>query len=407
MSDRPIPAAPAQTFATRSPERSMRALEWRGAGDVKVVERPRPVLAEAHDVIVRVTTTTICGSDLHLYHNEVPGMRVGDVLGHECMGIVEEVGPDVRRVRPGDRVVVSAIIAEGRCWYCQQGLFSLCDGTNPSLAMEALYGHCIAGVFGYSHMTGGYDGGQAQYIRVPYADVNCLHVPPSLSDEQVLFLSDIVCTGWHANELGEVGPGDTVAVWGCGPVGLMAQAWARVRGAERIIAIDNIPYRLEVARQRLGVEAINFAEDDPVTTTLRELTGGRGVDVAIEAAGFRYAKSLLHKIERAVKLETDAFDTLSEAIRSLRKGGRLSVIGDYFGYANHVPIGALMEKGLTMRGSQVHVQRYWHDLLGRIERGEFDPTFVISHRMALEEAAEAYKLFDEKRDRALKIVLSA
>ena len=407
MSDDTLPAPPAQHHATPDPERTMKALEWRGTRDVHVSERPRPVLGQPHDVIVRITTTTICGSDLHLYHNEVPGMRKGDVLGHECMGIVEEVGPAVRNVRPGDRVVVSAVIAEGECFYCRQGLFSLCDGTNPSLAMEALYGHCTAGIFGYSHLTGGYDGGQAEYIRVPYADMNCLHVPDHLHDEQVLFLSDIACTGWHANELGEVGPGDTVAVWGCGPIGLMSIAWARARGAERIIAIDNIPYRLEVARQRFGVEAINFAEDDPIATTLRELTHGRGIDVAIEAAGFRYAKSLLHKVERALKLESDAVDTLSEAIKALRKGGRLAIVGDFFGYANHFPIGALMEKGLTVRGSQVHVQRYWHDLLGRIDRGEFDPTFVISHRMPLDRAAEAYRLFDEKADNALKIVLSA
>ncbi|PCC69371.1 Threonine dehydrogenase [Nannocystis exedens] len=394
----------AQQFAEQAPSTMMKALEWHGAQDVRVVERPRPVLGEDHDVIVRVTATTICGSDLHLYHHSVPGMRVGDVLGHECMGIVEEAGPAVQSVRSGDRVVVSAVIAEGNCAYCQAGLYSLCDVTNPSEVMEALYGHCTAGIFGYSHLTGGYDGGQAEFIRVPFADVNCLPVPPTLSDEQVLFLSDIVSTGWHANELGAVQPGDTVAVWGCGPVGLMAQAWARVRGAERVIAIDRVKYRLNVARQALGSEAIDLAEDD-VMSTLRELTRGRGPDVAIEAVGFRYPKTLLHKVERALKLETDAIDTLTEAIRSLRKGGRLAIVGDYFGYANHLPVGAMMEKGLIVRGAQVHVQSYWRDLLRRIELGELDPTFVISHRMRLDEAAEAYRLFDRKEDNALKIVL--
>jgi threonine dehydrogenase-like Zn-dependent dehydrogenase len=396
--------APAQTAVRREQARRMRAVEWHGARDIRVAERPRPILGEPHDAVVRVTSASICGSDLHLYHHAMPGLQVGDVLGHECMGVVEEVGPDVRALRPGQRVVVSAIVADGSCAWCRAGQFSLCDATNTSVVMEAMYGHCTAGGFGYTHLAGGYDGGQAEYVRVPFADVNCLPVPDGVADEQVLLLSDVVSTGWHANVLSEVGPGDTVAVWGCGPVGLMAMAWARVRGAARIFAIDHLPYRLDVARGRLGAETIDFAEDD-VLTALRELTRGQMPDVAIEAAGFRYAKSLRHRIQRAVGLETDAIDSLAEAIRGVRKGGRLAIVGDFFGYTNQFPVGAMMEKSITVRGGQVHVQAYWRGLLDRILRGELDPTFIISHRMPLAQAPEAYRLFDEKADQALKIVL--
>jgi len=383
----------------------VKALVYHGNEDVRVEERPKPVLGGPGDALVRVTMTTICGSDLHLYHGEIPDLRDGDILGHEFVGVVEEVGSEVRNVRPGDRVVVSAVIACGACWYCQQGLFSLCDTTNPNPVMQELYGHSTAGIFGYSHLVGGYDGGQAEYVRVPYADVNCLVVPNVLSDEQVLFLSDILCTGWHATEMGEVRAGQTLAVFGCGPVGLMAMEAARVRGVERIIAIDQVPFRLSVARERFGAEAINFHEDEPVKT-LRELTQGRGPDVCIEAVGFRYSRSLRHTVQKKMKLETDAIDALSDAIRSVRKGGTVSIVGDFIGFANQFPVGAMMEKGLTVRGGQVHVQRYWRDLLERIRVGEIDPTFVITHRMRLDQAEEAYQLFDSKADNVLKVVLT-
>ncbi|HEY8490937.1 MAG TPA: zinc-dependent alcohol dehydrogenase [Dehalococcoidia bacterium] len=382
----------------------MRALVYHGPEDVRVEERPKPVIGGPGDALVRVTNTTICGSDLHLYHGDIPDTREGDVFGHEFMGVVEEVGPEVRTLHPGDRVVVAAVIADGTCWFCQHGQFSLCDGTNPNPVMQEIYGQSIAGVFGYSHLVGGYDGGQAEYVRVPYADVGCLKVPEELRDEQVLFLSDILCTGWMAAENGGVGPGQTVAVFGCGPVGLMAMASARIMGAQRIIAIDRIGYRLDVARERFRAETINYDEDEPVKT-LRELTHGRGPDVCIDATGFRYARSLRHRVQKRVKLESDAIDALSDAIRAVRKGGTVSIIGDYIGFANQFPIGAVMEKGLTLRSGQVHVQRYWRPLLERIQRGELDPTFVITHRMPLDRAPEAYRLFDRKADGVLKVLL--
>ncbi len=383
-------------------QETMKALVWKGVGKVAVEDVPRPAVGEPHEAIVRITSTTICGSDLHLYHGSIPAMREGDILGHECMGVVDEVGDDVQNVAVGDRVVVSAVIADGSCWFCRQGLFSACDGTNKSGVMDKMYGYTPAGIFGYSHLTGGYPGGQAEYIAVPFADVNCLHVPGTLSDEQALFLSDIVSTGWHANEVGEVKEGQTIAVWGCGPVGLMAQEWARYRGAH-VIAIDGIDYRLEVAQQR-GSDVIDL--DDDVLETLKRVNEGRGPDVCMECAGFRYAKSLHHKIERAVKLETDSIDALSECIRACGKAGSVAIIGDFVGYANHFPVGAFMEKGLRAGSGQVNVQRYWRDLLAIIERGEFDPTFVITHRWPLERAAEAYEMFDNKDDDCIKVFLT-
>jgi threonine dehydrogenase-like Zn-dependent dehydrogenase len=397
----PAQASPAPKFAA-----TMQAIEWHGNKRVHVAERPRPVIGEVHDAVIRVTSTTICGSDLHIYHHAVPGMHHGDVLGHECMGVVEEVGSQVQSLRPGDRVVVSSVIAEGHCQYCREGLYGLCEVTSPVEGEHKLYGHCTAGMVGYSHLTGRYDGGQASHIRVPYADTNCLVVPADLSDEQVLFLSDIACTGWHANELGDVRCGQTVAVWGCGPVGLMAMAWARYRGAERIIAIDRIPYRLEAARQHLGAEILNFEEDE-VPQALRDLTHGRGPHVAIEAVGFRYPKTLLNKIEQTLGIESDPADPPGEILRSVRKGGTVAIVGDFFDHVHHLPIGVMMQKGLTVRTGQVHVQRYWRELLEIIARGDFDPSFVISHRMPLSEAVEAYRMFDEKSDHALKIVLRA
>jgi len=382
--------------------RCHKVVEWCGAECVRVVERPRPVITEPGDVILKVTTATICGSDLHMYLNLVPGMEKGDIMGHEFMGLVAETGPDVKDFQVGDRVVCSAVIACGNCFYCQNGWFSCCDNTNPSDLMEKYYNQKIGGVFGYTHLTGGFDGGQAEYVRVPLADNNLLKIPDSLPDEKALFLSDIVCTGWHANELGEVSKGQTVAVWGCGPVGLMAQAWAKFRGA-RVIAIDNVPYRLQLAHERLGSLTINFDEEN-VLDVLEELAPG-GVDVGIEAAGFRFPKTFLHKLQNLVKLEDDSSDILTEQIMAVRKMGNIAIVGDYFGKTNQFPIGALMEKGITLRGAQVFVQKYWKELLGYIEKGQFDPTFVISHHMALEDAPLAYQMFHHMDDNALKIIL--
>jgi threonine dehydrogenase-like Zn-dependent dehydrogenase len=381
----------------------MTAVEWHGKGDVRVVQRPKPMITEPKDCIVRVTSTTICGSDLHLYHEEFSGMYTGDILGHECMGIVESVGSEVSELKVGDRVVVSCVIAEGSCFYCQNGAFSCCDCTNPSKEMEKLYGHRTSGFFGYSHLTGGYEGCQAEFVRVPFADINCLKVPNSLPDEKVLFLSDIVCTGYHATELGLVSKGHTVAVWGCGPVGLMAVAWCIFKGAKRVIAIDGVDYRLRIAKEKLGVETIDFTKQD-VVKTLQEMAPG-GPDVCIDAVGFRLPKSLLHKFQRAVKLETDTSDVLYEAITAVRKAGTVSVVGDYYALTNNYPIGAFMEKGLTMRGGQVFAQKYWKQLLQWIEQGLFDPTFVITHSMPLENAATAYKMFDQHSDGMVKVIL--
>ncbi|HET6614243.1 MAG TPA: zinc-dependent alcohol dehydrogenase [Dehalococcoidia bacterium] len=381
----------------------MKAIVYHGPEDVRFEDRPDPVLAAPKDAIVRVTTAALCGSDLHLYHGDIPDMHEGDVLGHEFVGIIEQVGDDVRNVQPGDRVVVSGLIADGECWYCKQGQFSLCDATNPNPAVQEMYGQSIAGVFGYSHLTGGFDGGQAEYVRVPFADVNTMKLPEDVRDDQAVMLSDVMCTGWHANELSETREGDTVAVFGCGPVGLLAMEAARYRGIAQMYAVDNIPYRLEIARSRFGAVVINYDENDPVKT-LRELTYGRGPDVCMETAGFRYSRTLRHRVQRKLKLETDAIDALSDAIRAVRKGGRLSIIGDFIGFANQFPVGALMEKGLTVRGGQVNVQRYWHNLLDLIRAGDIDPTFVITHRWPLERAPEAYRVFDKKEDGAVKFL---
>lgn len=403
-----MPTPHAHKFGPAQPRpqkaETMKALVWKGVGKVAVEEVPRPAIGQPHEAIVKITSTTICGSDLHLYHASIPAMREGDILGHECMGIVDEVGAEVKGLQVGDRVVVSAVIADGTCWFCRQGLFSACDGTNRSALQQTMYGSESGGIFGYSHLTGGYPGGQAEYIAVPFADVNTLKVPEALADEQVLFLSDIVCTGWHATELGRVEEGQSVAVWGCGPVGLMAQEWARYRGASKVIAIDRIGYRLDLAASR-GAAPVNFDHED-VIERVQALTDGRGPDVCIEAVGFRYVKSLHHRIQKTLKLETDSIDALNECIRACRKYGWVSIVGDFMGWANQYPIGAFMEKGLQAGSGQVHVQRYWSDLLAIIERGEFDPTFVVSHRWPLERAAEAYEMFDNKEDNAVKVVLS-
>jgi threonine dehydrogenase-like Zn-dependent dehydrogenase len=391
------------TVSVKDPHNNMYAAVYYGSKDIRVESVPRPLITDPGDAIIRITLSTICGSDLHFYNGAVPGMEKGDILGHECMGIVESVGSSCSKLKVGDRVVVSAVIADGTCFYCQSGLYSLCEVTNPSKEMEQLYGHRIAGVFGYSHLTGGYEGGQAEYIRVPYADFNCLKISKDLPDDKVLFLSDIVCTGWHANELGGVTEGCTVAIWGCGPVGLMAGMWAKFRKADKVIMIDDVEYRLKFAKEKLGVDTINFKEID-VKEAMDKLLP-HGPDVCIDCVGFRGTKSVLHKVQKTLKLETDTPEVLNEAIRCVRKGGTISVIGDYFQSSNNFLIGALMEKGITMRGSQVFVQRYWKQLLGYIEQGLVDPTFLVTHKMPLREASEGYRMFDQKEDNAIKILL--
>jgi len=397
---KPFPSVKAAT----DPVLTHIAVELHGNKDVRVNEaRPKPLVTDAADCVIRVTTTTICGSDLHLYHQEFQGLPKGYVLGHEPMGIVESIGPAVKDLKVGDRVVVSAVITEGDCWYCKNGFPSWCDCTNPSKRMEEIYGHRLAGILGYSELLGGYDGGQAEYVRVPNADLNCLKIPEGVPDEKVLFLSDILCTGWHGNEMGAVSPGQTVAIWGAGPVGLMAAMWAKFRGASRIIVIDKLAYRLSVAAARFSCETINASSDD-VIQRMKEICPG-GPDVAIECVGFRFAETILHKVERFLRAETDAPEVLTQCITCLRKGGTLSIVGDYYYLANQFPIGAMMEKGIVVRGGQVHVQRYWKYLLQLVLDNKVDPTFVISHTKPLIEAAEAYKIFDKREDNALKILL--
>jgi len=342
---------------------------------------------------------------LHMYFNALPfpgAMQPGDILGHEAMGIVEEVGDEVSNIRVGDRVVISAPISCGTCSYCKRGEFSCCDCTNPSSAMETVYGHRTSAIFGYSHTTGGVAGGQAEYVRVPFSDVNLLKVPNSIPDEKVLPLSDIMCTGWHGNEKAGVGQGDNVVVWGCGPVGLMAAYLAKFRGANRVISIDNVPHRLQMAAS-FGAETINFDECD-VKKKIAELIPG-GPDCCIDCVGYRFPKTWTHWFLTKVKAETDAIDVVEEMIYVARKCGRLALIGDYFATASNFPIGAFMEKGLSAGGGQLFCQKYWKYLLEQIESGKLDPSFIWSHTMKLDQIAEAYDIFGHYKDNVQKIFL--
>lgn len=390
--------------AMKDPELKMHASCWHGKKDVRVLEVPKPVLTDAHDAILRVTSTCICGSDLHLYAGAMPGMSKGDVLGHEFMGIVEEVGSEVTKVKPGDRVVASFTISCGKCGPCSRQEFSSCDTTNPSKVQEALYGHRSGGFFGYSHLCGGYEGGQADFVRVPFADVGLLKVPSNFTDEQVILLSDVLPTAWWACERGEVREGDIVAVWGAGPVGILAAHCAYARGASKVILIDNIEYRLEFARSKMpSLVTINFSKETVKDVIELEIPGGP--DVCIEAVGLHYMHSLVHKVETALMLETDPSETINQLIYCCRKSGRISLIGAYAGYTNHFNLGGFMEKGLKMAGGQTPVQRYWKDLLAMIESGKLNPSMVLTHTMPLDKASEGYKVFNNKEDSCIKIIL--
>jgi threonine dehydrogenase-like Zn-dependent dehydrogenase len=379
---------------------------------VEVVDVPEPKILNARDAIVRVTSTAICGSDLHLYNGFVPTMQKGDILGHEFMGEVVEVGPGVTNLTVGDRVVVPFPIACGACLACQDGLFSLCENSNPNSAMAStLWGHSPAGIFGYSHLLGGFAGGQAEYVRVPFADVGPLKVPPELSDEQVLFLSDIFPTGYMGAEMCEIEPGDVIAVWGAGPVGQFAIASARMLGAGRIIAIDRFPYRLRMAAERAGAtDTINYEKED-VREALNALTGGRGPDACIDAVGLEaHGHSVGYAYDRTkqmLKLQTDRPTALREAIQNCKNGGIVSVIGVYGGFIDKFPMGAVVNRSLTIRTGQCHVHRYLRPLLERIQSGQIDPSFVVTHRLPLSEAARGYEMFLDKVDNCEKVVLKA
>ncbi|HZS04218.1 MAG TPA: zinc-dependent alcohol dehydrogenase [Blastocatellia bacterium] len=387
----------------------MRALCWYGKNDVRVISVPDPKIINPHDAIIKITLSAICGSDLHLYDGYIPTMEKGDILGHEFMGEVVEVGKEVKKLKQGDRVVVPFTIACGRCFFCQKDLWALCDNTNPNARMlEKLYGYSGSGLFGYSHLYGGYAGGQAQYVRVPFADVGPVKIPEGMSDEQVLFLSDIFPTGYMAAENCQIRPGDTVAVWGCGPVGQFAIKSAWLLGAERVIAIDEVPERLRLAETAGKAETINFAEAD-VFDQLKEMTGGRGPDACIDAVGLEAhgttPDALLDRAKAAVYLATDRPTALRQAIHACRKGGTVSVPGVYGGFLDKVPFGAAFAKGLTFRMGQTHVHRYLAPLLSRIQKGEIDPSFVITHRLTLEDAPYGYQIFRDKQDECIKIVL--
>jgi threonine dehydrogenase-like Zn-dependent dehydrogenase len=388
----------------------MKALVWHGKHDVRVDSVPEPKIEAQSDVIVKITSTAICGSDLHLYDDMMPTMEAGDIIGHEPMGEVVEVGKDVKKLKKGDRVVVPFTISCGACRYCKMGLFSLCDTSNPNAEMaRKVMGQSPAGLFGYSHMLGGFAGGQAQLLRVPFADVGPIKVPDGLSDEQVLFLSDIFPTGYMAAENAQIQKGDTVAVWGCGPVGQFTIQSAWMFGAGRVIAIDGVPERLAMARDKGKAEIIDNSKEK-VRERLMEMTAGQGPDSCIDAVGTEAHvggsfDSVLDRAKEATMLGTDRPHVLREAIICCRKGGTLSVPGVYIGFLDKIPFGALMNKGLTVKTGQTHVQRYLPLLLAKIESGEIDPSFVITHTVKLEDAPKMYKTFRDKEDGCIKVVL--
>ena len=389
----------------------MKALCWHGTHDVRIDDVPDAKIEAARDAVIKITSTAICGSDLHLLDGFVPMMKPGDVLGHEFMGEVVELGTDVKNLKVGDRVVVPFTISCGECFFCNRGLFSLCDRSNPNAEVAAKQlGQSPAGLFGYSHLLGGFAGGQAEYARVPYADVGPKKVPESLSDEQVLFLTDIYPTGYMAAENCDIEPGDTVAVWGCGPVAQFAIKSAWMLGAGRVIAIDRIPERLELARTQGKAETIDFSEED-VYERLMEMTDGRGPDRGIDAVGCEaHAHGpISHAVDQAretARIPANHPYVLQEAIKCVRKGGTLSIPGVYTSTVDNIPMVALMNKGLTIKTGQTHVQKYLQPLLDKIEEGEIDPSFVITHRCKLEEAPEMYKTFRDKKDGCIKVVLT-
>ncbi|MEA2307330.1 MAG: hypothetical protein QOH43_4610 [Solirubrobacteraceae bacterium] len=390
----------------------MRATVWSGRNTVQVENVPDPSILNDRDAIVKISSTAICGSDLHLYDGYIPTMKRGDILGHEFMGEIVETGKGVSNLQVGDRVVVPFPIACGDCEACLREEFSVCQNSNPNAGMaEKMFGHPTAGIYGYSHLTGGYAGGQAEYARVPFADVGPIKIEEDLADEQVLFLSDIFPTGFMGAEMAEPAPDKVIAVMGAGPVGQFAIASARLLGAEHVIAVDKEPYRLRMAREEAGATAtINFDEQPDVVEELKEMTGGRGPDSVIDAVGMEatHGHAGIHaydRVKQATRMETERPHALRDAIMACRPGGIVSVIGVYGGMMDKFPAGAFMNKGLTMRTGQCHVQRYMKPLLDRVVAGDIDPSFVVTHRMDLGRAPEGYETFKNKRDECVKVVL--
>ncbi|QJP12981.1 glutathione-dependent formaldehyde dehydrogenase [Starkeya sp. ORNL1] len=387
----------------------MKALTWHGKGDVRCEEVPDPKIEQPRDAIIKVTACAICGSDLHLFNGIIPRLETGDVLGHETMGEVVEVGSDIRNLKVGDRVVVPFTISCGECFFCTRGFYSGCERSNPNKEEATkLWGNSPAGLFGYSHLLGGYAGGQAELLRVPFADVGPIKVPDSLSDEQVLFLSDIFPTGYMAADFCNIQRGDTIAIWGCGPVGQMAIRSAFLLGAERVIAIDTVSERLALAAQG-GAQTLDFLEED-IYERIMEMTHGRGADACIDAVGTESEPSAswdarLDRIKVALFMGTDRPHVLRQAIQCCRNFGTVSIVGVYGGFLDKIPMGSAINRGLTFRMAQTPVQHYAQMLLERIEKGEIDPSFVITHRARLEDGPELYKTFRDKQDGCIKVVM--
>ncbi|MFD1745428.1 zinc-dependent alcohol dehydrogenase [Rhizobium helianthi] len=389
----------------------MKALTWHGKHDIRCESVPDPEIEDGRDVIIKVTACAICGSDLHLFDGVMPDMHSGDVMGHETMGEVVEVGKDTKTLKVGDRVVVPFTISCGECFFCQRGFFSGCERSNPEPSrskVTKLWGNSPAGLFGYSHLLGGYSGGQAEHLRVPYADVGPIKVPEGLTDEQVLFLSDIFPTGYMAAEFCNIQPGDTIAIWGCGPVGLMAIKSAFMLGAERVIAVDTVPERLAMANQS-GALTLDFRDED-IYDKIMDLTGGRGADACIDAVGTEADASAswdsrLDRIKVATFMGTDRPHVLRQAIHCCRNFGTVSIVGVYGGLLDKIPMGSAINRGLTFKMAQTPVQRYLPNLMERIQTGQIDPSFIITHRGTLEDGPELYKKFRDKKDGCVKVVL--
>jgi len=386
---------------------TMKALAWMGKNKVEVVDCPKPKILEDRDVILKITGSTICGSDLHLYHGTVVELQKGDILGHEFCGIVDEMGPGVKNLQKGDRVVASFQIACGECFYCEKKLSSQCERTNGNTIENAMYGGRTAGMFGYSHFTGGFAGGQSEYTRVPYGDVNLLKLPDNVPDEKGLYLSDVVSTSWNCVVDTGVNEGDVVAIWGAGPIGQMCADFALMQGAKRVIMIDQ-NWRLDFIKERYPkIETVDFSQlggSKGVVTKLKEMVDGRGPDVALECVAGEYPKNWAHTIELAVGLETDTSEIINECIESVRNFGRVGVTGVYVGFTNHFNIGSLMERGIRLIGNgQAPVHLYWHDLLEKIQKNEIDPLKMVTHRVRIEDMAKVYEDFDAKNDGMQKV----
>jgi len=380
--------------------RKMMACVYSGKEHLKVEEVAVPIVTDPTDAVVKVTASTICGSDLHLYHAKIPQTKQGDILGHESVGIVDEVGSAVTKFKKGDRVVISAVIACGQCEFCRRSEWSCCETTNKSRLQEELYGHNTGALFGYSHTLGGYDGCQAEYVRVPFAEVNLFPIPNEISDKQALVIADIASTGYHGTELANVKNGDNVVIFGCGPVGLMAQMWSKFRGANHVVAIDIEPYRLDFAKKHFGSDTINSKEEDPVEAVKKRFPNGP--DKVIDCVGFRFPDTFLHKVETAFKIETDAPNIVNTAIEMCKKNGTITLIGDYVGYTNHFNIGAMMEKHLTMNGGQLWPHNYYKSIFDALKSGKIDPTVVFTHTFLLSKVDEAYKVFDKHEGGIIK-----